>query len=94
MIRVYAGLALWYLVLSLVTFGVYWWDKRAARLGQWRVRERTLHGLALLGGWPGAWLARHLLRHKSRKPSFQAVFWFTVLANLLLPVALWWARWE
>ncbi|MCT7654436.1 hypothetical protein MBH78_05725 [Oceanimonas sp. NS1] len=39
-------------------------------------------------------MARHLLRHKSRKPSFQAVFWLTVLLNLLLPVALWWARWE
>ncbi|GAA3551643.1 DUF1294 domain-containing protein [Zobellella aerophila] len=93
MIRVYVGLALWYLVLSLITFGVYWWDKRAAIHGRWRVRERSLHLLAALGGWPGGWLARHLLRHKSRKPSFRLVFWLTVLANLTLPAALWWGRW-
>jgi uncharacterized membrane protein YsdA (DUF1294 family) len=82
MIKVYAGLALWYAALSLVTFGLYWWDKRAAMHGHWRVSERTLHMLALLGGWPGAWLGQHWLRHKSRKRSFLWVFWLAVAANL------------
>jgi uncharacterized membrane protein YsdA (DUF1294 family) len=37
--------------------------------------------LALAGGWPGAPVAQRGLRHKSRKPSFRAVFRVTVLAN-------------
>jgi uncharacterized membrane protein YsdA (DUF1294 family) len=77
-----------YLGLSLLTFLVYASDKRAARHQQRRVRERTLHLLALAGGWPGALLARRWLRHKSAKRSFSRVLWLTVLANTLLFAAL------
>jgi uncharacterized membrane protein YsdA (DUF1294 family) len=66
-----------------VTFLVYAWDKSAARRGAWRVPESTLHVLALLGGWPGALLAQRVLRHKTRKQPFGAIFWVTVLANCL-----------
>lgn len=77
-----------YLVASLVTFAVYARDKAAARKDRWRTPERTLHLLALLGGWPGALAARHLLRHKSRKVSFRVLFWLSVLANCLLLIFL------
>jgi uncharacterized membrane protein YsdA (DUF1294 family)/cold shock CspA family protein len=70
-----------YLVASAVAFGVYAWDKSAAQNERWRTRERTLHLLALVGGWPGALAAQRLLRHKSRKRSFQVAFWMTVVAN-------------
>ncbi len=72
-----------YMAMSLATFIVYALDKRAARLGQWRVKESTLHGLALLCGWPGALLAQQLLRHKSAKPGFRRVFWLSVALNIL-----------
>jgi uncharacterized membrane protein YsdA (DUF1294 family)/cold shock CspA family protein len=74
-----AGIA--YLVLSLITFGAYAWDKSAARSGAWRTAEGTLHLLGLAGGWPGALIAQQMLRHKSKKASFLAVFWVTVLIN-------------
>lgn len=80
--------ALVYLSLSLLTFAVYAWDKRAARLRQRRVRERTLHLLALAGGWPGAWLARQWLRHKSAKPSFAVCLFLSALIHLLLLATL------
>lgn len=73
-----------YMAMSLATFIVYALDKRAARLGQWRVKESTLHGLAVLCGWPGALLAQHLLRHKSAKPSFRRLFWLSTALNILL----------
>lgn len=77
-----------YVAMSFATFIVYALDKRAARLGHWRVKESTLHVLALLCGWPGALLAQHLLRHKSAKPGFRRVFWLSVALNILAFVCL------
>jgi len=70
-----------YLLTSLITFIAYARDKSAARKGAWRTQESTLHLLALAGGWPGALVAQQTLHHKSRKTSFRAVFWMTVVLN-------------
>jgi uncharacterized membrane protein YsdA (DUF1294 family)/cold shock CspA family protein len=74
-------------LLSLVTFGLYGADKAAAIRGEWRISEATLQLAALLGGWPGALLAQQVYRHKTRKRSFQTVFWVNVVINC---VALAW----
>lgn len=79
------------IMLNLATFYVYWRDKEAAVQGGWRASENQLHGLAVLGGWPGAWFAQQILRHKSSKKAFQAVYWATVALNLL--AMLGWLVW-
>ena len=76
------------LLLNIGTFFVYWKDKTAAEEQTIRVREDVLHALALLGGWPAAWLAQLSLRHKTAKRSFQLVFWLTVVVNLTA-LAVW-----
>lgn len=75
---------LWPPVIGAVTYIFYGLDKRAAKLGQWRVQESTLHVLSILGGWCGALYAQQQLRHKTVKSSFQQVFWVTVSINWLL----------
>jgi uncharacterized membrane protein YsdA (DUF1294 family) len=70
-----------YSIASIITFIVYALDKSAAKNDQWRTPESTLHFLALTGGWPGALVAQRLVRHKSRKQSFQIVFWIIVVLN-------------
>ncbi len=70
-----------YSVMSFVAFMLYRHDKRAAQSGKTRTRERTLHLADLLGGWPGGLLAQDRLRHKTRKTTFQLVFWVTVVLN-------------
>jgi uncharacterized membrane protein YsdA (DUF1294 family) len=72
-----------YLVASAVAFLVYARDKSAAKKDQWRTNESTLHVLSLIGGWPGAFVAQKLLRHKSKKQSFRIVFWTTVVLNCI-----------
>lgn len=72
----------WYAAMSVITFLVYAVDKSAARRGDLRTPERTLHLLALTGGWPGALLAQQFLRHKSAKVEFRATFWATVVLNV------------
>jgi len=55
---------------NLAVFLVYAWDKLRARRGAWRVPERTLLGLAALGGGAGAFCGVYLIRHKVRKARF------------------------
>ena len=64
--------------VSLFTFLIYAADKSRAKTGDWRIAEIVLHVLALIGGWPGAFVAQRWLRHKNAKVSFQIVFWLTV----------------
>ena len=70
-----------YVVASLIAFAAYAWDKSAAQRDVWRTAENTLHLLGLFGGWPGALIARHVFRHKSKKLSFIVSFWATVVLN-------------
>lgn len=73
-------------LMSLLTWFAYRSDKRRAGAGEWRIPEKELHLLELLGGWPGAFLAQRRLRHKTRKGSFQFVFIAIVLLHQLLAV--------
>ena len=73
-----------YIIGSIVSFFTYASDKSAAQKGQWRVKESTLSFLALIGGWPGALIAQRLLRHKTKKQSFQIIFWIVVIVNCIL----------
>lgn len=73
-----------YFPMSLICFLLYTKDKWAAKKNEWRIKESTLQLIALLGGWPGAILAQHWLRHKSSKISFLIIFWLVTLINLLL----------
>ena len=57
-------------LLNLVTFLVYGWDKRQARVGGRRIPERRLLGLVLCGGVAGGWGGMLFWRHKTRKASF------------------------
>jgi len=71
----------WVLLVSVGTFALYAWDKRRAQHGGQREPESRLHLLELLGGWPGAFLAQRLVRHKTTKKSFQFIFWVIVLLH-------------
>ena len=79
-----------YVFASILCFFAYWVDKNAARAGRWRTPEHRLLLLGLIGGWPGALLAQHWLRHKSTKPSFRRKFWFTVVINVVALAYLLW----
>jgi len=80
----------WYLGLSLLAFGIYGWDKLSARRSWRRIPEKSLHLLALFGGWPGALLGQQVFRHKTSKRSFQWAYWAIVALNCIGLVALVW----
>ena len=81
-------IAAWYAAASAATWLAYWRDKRAAVRGRRRTRERTLHMLEFAGGWPGAFLAQQMLRHKTRHLRFQLTAVAIAAAHLFA-----WALW-
>jgi uncharacterized membrane protein YsdA (DUF1294 family) len=66
------------LVISLLTYWLYFYDKHRARAKAWRVPETNLHFMELIGGWPGALVAQRCLRHKCTKRPYQVIFWMIV----------------
>lgn len=72
-----------YPLMSAIAFGLYGYDKKQARDGGRRTPEKILHAAEMLGGWPGALVAQQVFRHKTRKVSYQLVFWLIVLLHEL-----------
>ena len=56
--------------VNLLAIWSFWDDKQRARQGARRIPEADLLGLAMIGGAPGALLARRLFRHKPRQEPF------------------------
>ena len=45
-------------------------DKYFAKTNRWRIPEKTLLGIAIIGGSAGCLAGMYLFRHKTRKPKF------------------------
>jgi len=67
------------LLVNACTFVRFWQDKERAVAGERRIPESDLLGLALIGGSPGALLARSCFRHKTRKQPF-STYLYLILA--------------
>ena len=74
--------------INRATFAVYGIDKAKARRGAWRIPEKTLFLLPLLGGSLGALLGMRAFRHKTRHWYFVWGVPAILLAQLALAVWL------
>lgn len=74
-------------VNALIVFR-FWQDKQRAIAGGRRVPEGSLLGLALIGGSPGALLARQWFRHKTRKEPFSSQLQGIVVVQAAILVGL------
>ena len=74
-----------YLVLvNAAAFALMLVDKLKAKKGAWRIPERTLIGIALIGGSIGAISGMNLFRHKTKHPKFTAGIPFILIGQLAL----------
>ncbi|HBL05141.1 MAG TPA: DUF1294 domain-containing protein, partial [Aeromonas salmonicida] len=74
--------------MSLLTVLAYAHDKRQAIRAGRRNPQSRLHLLGLCGGWPGALLPPHWLRHQTPQGSYRLVLRFILLPHLT-PWGLW-----
>ena len=63
-------LIIYVIVVNVAAFLMYGIDKWNARKGLWRISEKTLLGIAAVGGSVGAYAAMQMFRHKTKKPKF------------------------
>jgi uncharacterized membrane protein YsdA (DUF1294 family) len=76
------------LFINFVTFVFYGIDKRRAVKEQWRISEKKLLTLIVLGGFLGALIGMQVFRHKTLKSSFLWKFWIIVAFWIFLVVRL------
>ena len=77
-------------VMSLIAFAAFGIDKYKAKAQRWRIRERTLFALALMGGGIGAFLGMKVFHHKTRHRKFAiGIPVIMVIQLILLGFALW-----
>ena len=74
-ILAYAG---WLVLLSIIAFIAYGVDKRKAKKGKWRTKEKTLLLLSFLGGAFGGFPAMLVFHHKTK-----GEHWYFTVVNLL-----------
>ncbi|WP_346668908.1 DUF1294 domain-containing protein [uncultured Subdoligranulum sp.] len=73
-------LILYLILINLAAWGLMRADKYRARKHAWRIPERTLFAVALLGGSLGAILGMYLWHHKTKH-------WYFVIGMPLILVA-------
>lgn len=71
--------AIYLVVMNVLGVAVMWSDKRRARLHRWRIPEKVLFGVSLLGGRAGTWAGMYLFRHKTKH-------WYFVIGMPLILV--------
>lgn len=85
-VAVYFG---WVAFASLVSFCLYGWDKRQAKIaGANRIPEKVLLTWDTIGGWPGGWFAQKQFHHKTRKQSYQLRYWMGVAVHCIAVAAV------
>lgn len=71
--------AIYLVVMNVIGVAVMWSDKKRARLHRWRIPEKVLFGVSLLGGSAGTWAGMYLFRHKTKH-------WYFVIGMPLILV--------
>ena len=70
-------------LINLFGIGSFFIDKKYAVYNEFRISEKTLVFIALLGGFVGSVTGMYLFRHKNKKPSFIFKLSIAIIANLM-----------
>ena len=74
------NMIIYFIVINIIGFFIMWLDKRKAIKGSWRIPEKTLFIITVLGGGIGTIAGMYTFRHKTQKIQF--VIGFPVITIL------------
>ena len=72
--------------INLMGFLAMGIDKERAKRHVWRISEKTLFVIAMLGGCFGTWLGMYLFRHKTKHGYFVLGMWAIMVLWALLAI--------
>lgn len=78
------SILIYFIIINTFTFLCFGYDKQLARKNKWRIPERTLFFLVLVGGTIGGLGAMQVFRHKTNKTSFMLVVYGILILQLVL----------
>ena len=71
-------------IINLIGFFAMFLDKQKAKRGKWRIPEKTLFLLAIIGGSLGTTLGMNIFRHKTKHAKFKILVPVLMAAHLAL----------
>lgn len=83
-----AVICIYYLLINVVQYLTMAFDKKRAVQGKWRVPEKNLYILAILGGGLGGLIGMVVKRHKNRHMDFILVFTVTAILHIMVAYLL------
>lgn len=75
---------LWIFVANVVTYILFYADKKASEAHNRRISEKMLLLWCAVGGSVGGYMAMHRFRHKTKKQTFRFRFFMIVGIQVLL----------
>lgn len=72
-------IAAYFIIMNIAGLLVMYMDKHKARKHKWRIPEKTLFIVSLLGGSIGTWSGMYIFRHKTKH-------WYFVIGMPLILV--------
>ena len=76
------------IVINVIAFLLYGIDKEKARKGRWRISEKELILVAVIGGSVGAFFGMHFFHHKTRHWYFRYGIPAIVILQIILVTVL------
>lgn len=73
-------------LLGLIVMGV---DKWKAKHNVWRIPEKTLFLVSILGGSVGTWAGMYLFRHKTKHWYFVVGMPLVLAVQIVLAIVMW-----
>ena len=75
---------IYYTLINLISFSMFFIDKRKAIKNRYRISEIALLMSELLGGCFGGYLSMNLFHHKTKKVKFHFVSIFSIILHIYI----------
>ena len=87
--RMQKGLLIYLIVMNLIGLAVMAMDKSKARHHAWRIPEKTLFLVSILGGSVGTWAGMYLFHHKTKHWYFVVGMPAILILQICIAVLIW-----
>lgn len=78
------NIMIYLLIINLIGMLLMYIDKRRAKYGRWRIPEKTLILIGLLGGSIGSMIGMYTFRHKTQKIKFYVGYPTILIAEIVI----------